>query len=599
MRGFRQAAVFLLAVVSLLAVPANGGAATHHVEVTLHNADDFERLLLNGIQVAAVGYNESATVDLGELPSTTQLLLEVRNGTGGYTWGLTVAVDGSTVIDDKAGTVGVVGANGNDNGHQLTVVHRLQFTASGEVLERFNAGRNEPSSWCGSTRSSDDLAHEVANGGAKWHAIYAYPNDAANRFEALSGYLASSALAAQGILTSTRSKPLRYDMGTDCGARYLDITAVRLDLTTSQLDNSGDKYWPVVGDLVGQGFNALDKNYLVFLDSGGGSACGLTAAAGSGDQRTPDNGHNNDGAYAILYRYADPSTPESGGLCGGAALHEMLHAMGAVPGVAPNSDGGGHCNDASDDVMCGGPFRGGGPFVDYGSDDYWDPAGGQLGWWTVNLNRFFCAATTCNNGDPTRAPLTGREIGPVDFIGYCQNRGETAALVGEEASQPEAAYHWRCGAGAGASSIDVHEVCRAQYGTWDGDAVALDVDDAFSWQCLSDLNPPPPDPEEEEEEGGGTSPPPGGDDAIGSGSGALSQSGDFGASASERCAVARRRVRVDSGAVRRAHHAYTLVRRAHGQREAKTQQARRNLRAACHRLSKDRRRAARVCAVSV
>jgi hypothetical protein len=149
MRSIRQAAVLLLAVVSLLAMPANGGAATHHLEATLYNTDDSARLMVNGAQVAAVGYNESISIDLGELPSTTQLLLEVRNGSGGYTWGLTVTVDGSTVIDDKAGTVGVVGANGNDNGHQQMVVHRLQFTAAGEVLERFNAGRNEPASWCG------------------------------------------------------------------------------------------------------------------------------------------------------------------------------------------------------------------------------------------------------------------------------------------------------------------------------------------------------------------------------------------------------------------------------------------------------------------
>jgi hypothetical protein len=426
------------------------------------------------------------------------------------------------------------------------------------------------------------LTHEVANGGAKWHAIYAYPNDAASRFQALSGYLASSVLAAQGILTSTRDKPLRYDMGTDCGALYLDITAVRLGLTTSQLNGSGDKYWSVVGDLVGQGFNALDKNYLVFVDSDGGSACGLTAAAGSGDQRTPDNGHNNDGAYAILYRYADPNTPESGGLCGGAALHEMLHAMGAVPGVAPNSDGTGHCNDASDDVMCGGPFRGGGPFVDYGSDDYWDAAGGPLGWWTVNLNRFFCAATTCNNGDPTRAPLTGREIGPVDFIGYCQSRGAAATLVGEEASQPSAAYHWRCGAGEAATSIDVHEACKVQYGTWEGDAVVLDVDDAFSWQCLSDLNPPPPDPEEE---GNGVIPQPG--EIPTSGHDGVPAGGILGPSPLDRCAAARRQVQADLWAVRRARRAYISTRGA--------RHARRRLYLTRQRLAKDRRRAARAC----
>jgi len=50
--------------------------------------------------------------------------------------------------------------------------------------------------------------------------------------------------------------------------------------------------------------------------------------------------------------------------------------------------------------MCGNaPERGGGPYVDWASDDYWDPAGDQLGWWTVNLSRYVCPDAACNSGE--------------------------------------------------------------------------------------------------------------------------------------------------------------------------------------------------------
>jgi len=570
----------LTALILVFSAGAAGAAETHHVVATLYNADDSERLLLNGSRVASVGYGQTVTVDLGSLGPSAQLMLETRNGAEGYAWGLRVDIDGSTVIDDKAGQVGVSGANGNDMKHPDTIVHRLQFTSAGEILERFNAERNEPSSWCGSTRSSDDLTHEVANGGGKWHVIYAYAQDAPNRFGSLSGYFASSALAAQGVLTGVRGKPLRYDLGTDCGSRYLDMSAARLRLTTAELNASEDKYTPVVADLVGQGFKGADKDYLVFMDSGGGSACGLGAAAAGGDQRTPDNGHNNDGAYAVLYRYASPDMPVSGGMCGGAALHEMLHTMGAVPAVAPHAFNAGHCNDASDDVMCSGPRRGGGPFLDYGSDDYWDPSGARLAWWTVNLDRFFCARTTCNNGLPTRAPLTGRELGPLDFPRYCKRSGATAALLNDESEQPQAAYHWRCNSAGTSEPIDVQAACRSQYGTSEGAAGVLDLDDAFSWRCLRDSTSPAT--------GDGYK---GGDTIDGTTAGP-SDGDDETPGPSAKCLEARRQERSSVKAVRKARSAYKHAHTTHSR-----QKARARLSKARARLAKDRRRTAKRCGV--
>jgi hypothetical protein len=42
-----------------------------------------------------------------------------------------------------------------------------------------------PEAWCGEQRSTDDTAHELANGDYKYHAIYAFPSDGVDRFRAV------------------------------------------------------------------------------------------------------------------------------------------------------------------------------------------------------------------------------------------------------------------------------------------------------------------------------------------------------------------------------------------------------------------------------
>lgn len=252
--------------------------------------------------------------------------------------------------------------------------------------------------WCGENRDSDDLQHEVANGSGKFHVIYAYPADYPNRLNQLASYLQWSSLEASNIVARTHGRALRYDLGTSCGPVYVDISAVRLSRTAAQLDRDlgNPPFWSVANELSSRGFNSPDKNYLVFLDSPERHYCG--EGAGYGDNtRGSSNLNQGGGRYAIVYRPFDPAN-SAGGFCGGAALHEELHVLGAVPPAAPHNDGSGHCNDAREDIMCGNaPSRGGGPYVDWGEDDYWDPPGGQLGWWAVNLSRYICPTSGCND----------------------------------------------------------------------------------------------------------------------------------------------------------------------------------------------------------
>lgn len=256
--------------------------------------------------------------------------------------------------------------------------------------------------WCGSERASDDAEDEVTNGDGKFHVIYAHAADQGNRFAQLATYIEEAALESSNIMARARGRALRYDLGTDCGSRNLDISAVRLSKTASELDRdrNGNRTFGLVADeLKARGFDSGAKNYLVFLDAPERHLCG--EGAGFGDNRRSAENYNEGGSrYAIVYRPFDTTQPD-GGFCGGAALHEQLHVLGIVPPAAPHNNGSGHCNDAREDVICGdAPSRGGGPYVDWNSDDYWDPARGALGWWTANLSRYVCPDASCNSGEP-------------------------------------------------------------------------------------------------------------------------------------------------------------------------------------------------------
>ena len=91
--------------------------------------------------------------------------------------------------------------------------------------------------------------------------------------------------------------------------------------------------------------------------------------------------------------------------------------MGAVNPSAPHYDAG-HCNDNGNDLLCKSastiPYDPslGGFYVDYGNDDYWDPAAdpfanssGTLSWWTINLSRLVCPSAAGTFDPDTGAPF--------------------------------------------------------------------------------------------------------------------------------------------------------------------------------------------------
>ena len=270
--------------------------------------------------------------------------------------------------------------------------------------------------WCGSERMSDDVAHESTAPRHRLHALYLVPSDAPSRLGAVAGTIQASADAASGFLARSRGRGLRFDRGTHCGSRHLDITTVRLPLTTAALQraaDAGDTFDRVSAALIKRGIplvpadelftarNAGEVNQIAWLDAPAPAGTCGQATIVSDERRSARNDNARGGKLALIFRRDE-------GFCGArTVLHETLHTLGAVQDPAPHATSDGHCADVSEDVMClpSAPAAGlGEAAVDAGSDDYWDPpTGAPLRWWTVNLSPFLCSGAGCEHEPGARA----------------------------------------------------------------------------------------------------------------------------------------------------------------------------------------------------
>lgn len=124
-----------------------------------------------------------------------------------------------------------------------------------------------------------------------------------------------------------------------------------------------------------QGYDRVDRIYLMFADTGSAGICGI-GTMWMDDRNTATNANNRGPSYARADRTCwDEHT----------AAHELMHNLGAVQDSAPHTTGYGHCIDEYD-VMCYRDDRDAPPmqFVctpentfeyryDCGFDDYFNP----------------------------------------------------------------------------------------------------------------------------------------------------------------------------------------------------------------------------------
>jgi hypothetical protein len=248
-----------------------------------------------------------------------------------------------------------------------------------------------PAAWCGTRTSRDQDINSSAAGSASIKFVYAYPADRPNRSGQIARMLQSTAREVGLFLAGEAGgrKTIRFDLGTRCGPRYLDIATVKLAKPRAAYIRSGqvrsdDIRAEVLRSL---GLAGGPRNYLVYVDNlvAGASFGQAEGIFSGGDEPGPDNPNNAGGRFGYVWSQ-DGATL---GLADTAhlVLHELSHTLGAVQMSAPNTTGAGHCRDATD-VMCysdggprGGVFSACAPLdgvitehFDCNKDDYFNPA---------------------------------------------------------------------------------------------------------------------------------------------------------------------------------------------------------------------------------
>src|SRR4051812_9876404 len=258
-----------------------------------------------------------------------------------------------------------------------------------------------PTTWCGSETGGDNGAVTPA-AKAQFKVVYAYAADRPNRFAGWKDAIQADVAIVQRFLSAQDggTKGLRFDMGTSCGAQYVDIQVGPLPGPRSAFRDN----FPAVSFAVQRalGRAAGPRDAIVFADglSGDGQEYGLgeTIMGADGEQKSAGNVHNGGGLTSVLFSRDGAAAPGAAkwGWWPEGMLHEMTHNLGAVQWGAPHSTEPrgqtlpqyGHCWQGKD-VMCytedGGAAH---PMVqdcaglpgaipqnyDCGRDDYFNPA---------------------------------------------------------------------------------------------------------------------------------------------------------------------------------------------------------------------------------
>ena len=267
----------------------------------------------------------------------------------------------------------------------LGVVVVLMLAEAAAAAARFPSGL--PPRWCGTERTADFQPGWFPQDRAQVKVVYAYANDRPTaEFQRFSDRIqrdVKDALETVGD-ASGGLRSIAFDLGTECGSRYVDIASV-------PLDRSSDEYWqmpPTVGGrsavIQGEvrtklGLGADDRlgggkrNFAVYVNIGLPDTPSEAADVGRGDLPGCPKGAADESCQPD-----DRPGPENIANVGGfwawvwgpfyaparrfAMLHEITHNLGAVQDTAPNSsfkpgqprgpnNAGGHCRDFPD-VMC-------------------------------------------------------------------------------------------------------------------------------------------------------------------------------------------------------------------------------------------------------
>ena len=230
-----------------------------------------------------------------------------------------------------------------------------------------------PLPWCGAGEPATDQPDAVS--AFEWHAIYAIPSGAPDRFGFFAPRIVGdvAAMSDWWVGQDSTRKP-RFDLlqAPGCASDY-----ERVDISVAHLAhaNADESYNQIVADLEADGFDSPDKGYVVYYDGSlhVGEEFGVCGQGATADPEW---------AFSIVYlQTCGMETDDATRAV--VATHEMTHGMGAVPDEAPHSCNGGHVCDSPDDLMKATLADGdslGNLRLDVGRDDYYGHTGS---WWDV------------------------------------------------------------------------------------------------------------------------------------------------------------------------------------------------------------------------
>ncbi len=202
--------------------------------------------------------------------------------------------------------------------------------------------------------------------GKRTQVLYAHAADIPSRYAT---YLTSfqqwaadaDAEFENGAAQTNGTRHLRFVTDGSCRP-----VVQQVQLSTAGDDNFGN----MLTELMTQGYNRTDRNYLIFMDAP--VYCGI-ASIRRDDQPGQGNQNNVGPNYARV---------DSGCWGGMIAAHELTHNLGGVQMTAPHADGNWHCNDGYDNmcnhsghatqIVCPDPM--GGQRLDCNHDDYYNAA---------------------------------------------------------------------------------------------------------------------------------------------------------------------------------------------------------------------------------
>jgi hypothetical protein len=194
----------------------------------------------------------------------------------------------------------------------------------------------------GSTTGSDQV---VCTGdgvdGNRVQAIYAYPANGADNYDAVAPYIRQWAALADRVINASAA-----ETGGIRHVRYVTDVNCQVDVAKVALTPEGvASLAGTSADLEAQGLGRSDRKYLVWVDAY--VYCGV-ATVQPDDRPGQNNANNGNGAPGMIGRvdrgcWGNPASSAEG--------HELTHILGGVQPTAPHGTWNYHCSDESE-LMC-------------------------------------------------------------------------------------------------------------------------------------------------------------------------------------------------------------------------------------------------------